>query len=146
MKRAHGFTLVELLVTLTVAAILLAVGVPSFKNFIASQRVKSATTELVSAMLIARSEAVKRRGTVTVAPVSGSAWANGWVVTSGTIQLHAQEAISGIEVTGSAASIDFKQDGRPSSTATFDVVGTKTRACVKVDLTGIPSSTSKACS
>ena len=60
MKKHRGFTLIELMVTLAVAGILLAVGVPSFINVIVGNRLATQSNELVSAFHWARSEAVKR--------------------------------------------------------------------------------------
>jgi len=86
-----GFTLIELLVTISVVAILLAIAVPSFQTFILNNRLATATNELVSALAIARSEAVKRATRVTVcksanagaaSPVCSTAanWQDGWIV------------------------------------------------------------------
>lgn len=58
-KRQQGFTLIELLVVLAVAAILLSIAAPSFMNIIANNRVSSAANEMVVALNLAKSEAVK---------------------------------------------------------------------------------------
>lgn len=65
---ANGFTLIELLVTLLVAAVILGVGVPNFSEFIANNRMASAANDVVSAMHLARSEAIKQRANVTICP------------------------------------------------------------------------------
>lgn len=59
-----GFTLVELMVTLTVAVILVIVAVPSFKSIIYSNKLTSASNDMVAALNSARLEAVKRNATV----------------------------------------------------------------------------------
>jgi type IV fimbrial biogenesis protein FimT len=61
-----GFTLTELMVTITISAILLAVAVPSFKDMINNNRISAQTNELVSDLTLARSEAVKRGIAVTL--------------------------------------------------------------------------------
>lgn len=58
--RARGFTLVELMVTLAVAAILMMIAVPSFRGIIASNRLNAAANELVGALNTARMEAIQR--------------------------------------------------------------------------------------
>jgi len=77
MLLSRGFTLIELLVTMAVLAITLAIAVPSFQDFARSNRIASATNNLVSALALARSEAVKRATRVTVASAD---WAGGWKV------------------------------------------------------------------
>ena len=62
----RGFTLIELLITLTVAGILLTVAAPSMWNFLAGNRLTSQVNDLVSDMSFARSEAIKRNGTVVI--------------------------------------------------------------------------------
>lgn len=59
-----GFTLIELMVTIAVAAILLAVAVPSFRHLIISNRLTTAANEVVTALTVARSESIKRNANV----------------------------------------------------------------------------------
>jgi type IV fimbrial biogenesis protein FimT len=68
MKTDHemGFTLIELMVTLAVAAIVLTVAVPSFQDLVRNNRLATQANQLVSALNLARSEAVKRGVRVTV--------------------------------------------------------------------------------
>ncbi|MEJ6022716.1 GspH/FimT family pseudopilin [Ramlibacter sp. PS4R-6] len=151
-RRERGFTMVELLVVMTILGIMMGLGVPAFQKFVAGQRVKSAAFELMSAMLIARSEAIKRNGTVTVTPSSSDAWANGWTVTSSTITLHQQEPVGNISVAtytdsacstaGTVASVAFANSGRPVGGSCFKFAATNATStrCVKVDSSGIPSS------
>ena len=78
--------MIELLVALSIAAILLAVGVPSFRSTIASNRLTSTTNDLVASLAQARSEAIKRGVRVTVCISSNGAdcattgsWEQGWI-------------------------------------------------------------------
>jgi len=97
MNRKMGFTLIELVATLVVAAIIVAWGLPSFRNLIVSNRLVSQTNELIGALNLARSEAIKRGSTVSVCKskngtqcnsssvctggASGSVgWSDGWIV------------------------------------------------------------------
>lgn len=62
--RAAGFTLVELAVTLMIAAVLFALAVPSFRTMVITNRLTTAANEVVDAINIARVEAIKRNGNV----------------------------------------------------------------------------------
>ncbi len=82
-----GFTLVELMVTLAVAIILLSVGMPSFTETIQNNRLTTAANKFVSAVNLARSEAIKRGTRITAcksndgaACVASGNWAQGWIV------------------------------------------------------------------
>jgi type IV fimbrial biogenesis protein FimT len=85
MTKTRGFTLVELLATLAVAAILLSVGVPSMQDLIRNNRLTAATNLFVSSLNIARSEAIKQGRTATVCvsdtqnSCSGNNWQLGWL-------------------------------------------------------------------
>lgn len=67
-RQCKGFTLIELMITLLVAALILGVGVPNFQQFFANNRMASATNDVVTALHAARSQAVKRRANVSVCP------------------------------------------------------------------------------
>lgn len=79
-----GFTMVELLTTLVVLAILLAIAAPSMATFINNSRLRSSQGELVAALMLARSEATKRGTDVTVDAavrgVTGAEFSGGWRV------------------------------------------------------------------
>jgi type IV fimbrial biogenesis protein FimT len=78
MKQHSGFTLVELMVTIVIMAILAAIALPSFQNLITNTRIVSATNELVADLAMARSEAIKRgAGVVTVCASADGAQCSG---------------------------------------------------------------------
>ena len=77
--RQRGLTLVEFIITLLVAGVLLGVAVPGFQKLISAQRLRAASFNLVSDLVLARSEAVKRRVAVQLVP-SASGWEGGWTV------------------------------------------------------------------
>jgi type IV fimbrial biogenesis protein FimT len=61
-RHSRGFTLVELMITLTVAVVLTVIAVPSYRNMINSNRLTTAANEMVGALNLARMEAIKRNG------------------------------------------------------------------------------------
>ncbi|QDL39690.1 GspH/FimT family pseudopilin [Rhodoferax sediminis] len=75
-----GFTLIELMVTVTLVAIALALGVPSFTTFQRNAELTSATNSLIAALNAARGEAMKRGRYAMVVPTDGANWNSGWVV------------------------------------------------------------------
>jgi len=83
----RGFTLVELMVTLAIAAIVMSVAVPSFATFIQNNRQTTNINGLVIALNFARAEATTRQQRVTVcksadgaACASSGDWSQGWIV------------------------------------------------------------------
>lgn len=80
-RRIRGFTLIELAVTLSVAAILFTIAVPSFIGLIKDIQITSATNEFFAAINLARVEAIQRGVRVDMVPVGEEGnWTNGWVV------------------------------------------------------------------
>ncbi|MGC8697386.1 MAG: GspH/FimT family pseudopilin [Halothiobacillus sp.] len=65
-RRVRGFTIIELMITLTVAAILLAIAIPSFTYLTVSSKLTTTANNLVNALGTARSEAIKRNANVVV--------------------------------------------------------------------------------
>jgi type IV fimbrial biogenesis protein FimT len=85
--RSDGFTMIELLVTLSIAAIMATIAIPIFRDLLLDNRITSQTNDLVLALASAKSEAVKRGVLVTVcsratdATCAGSTtWDSGWLV------------------------------------------------------------------
>lgn len=66
MKKIPGFTLIELMVTIAIAAVLLALAAPSFHDFILLQRLKGVSSQMVTDMQFARSEAAAKNALVRV--------------------------------------------------------------------------------
>ena len=87
---AEGVTLIELMVTLAVVSVLLAVGIPAIGNLISTNRMSTAVNDLVSSLHLARSEALKTGESVSIcastnwdsdAPSCGGIdLAGGWIV------------------------------------------------------------------
>ena len=80
-RERRGFTLIELMVVLAIAAIILSVGIPSFRTMLQNQRMTSTVNGLFASMNLARSEALKRGMPVHLSTADGGIdWRKGWVV------------------------------------------------------------------
>lgn len=87
MKKYLGFTLMELLVVIAILVILITLAIPFFDTIIQNNRTITLSNELVSALHLARSEAIKRGVSVSVCAAAddqlnscGTNWNNGWIV------------------------------------------------------------------
>jgi type IV fimbrial biogenesis protein FimT len=92
MKREAGFTLTELMTVTAIVAIMLAIGVPSYKYITTSYRMSSEVNNLLGDLMYARGEALKEGQYVTVCVSSNGTgctaggWQSGWVVYSNPTQ------------------------------------------------------------
>ncbi|MCL1079514.1 GspH/FimT family pseudopilin [Parashewanella spongiae] len=87
MNRLKGFTLIELMVTISIAAILLTVGAPSLNSLYQNTRADSGIKQIHQALYFARSHAISLGQNITVCPKNGSQcnngknnWKNGMIV------------------------------------------------------------------
>jgi type IV fimbrial biogenesis protein FimT len=145
----RGVTLIELMVTVVVMGVILAIGIPSFRSTIASSRLTGTTNDLVGSLALARSEAI-RRGTRVSVCMSGNStqcagsggWNQGWIVfadttrsgTSANVDSSAETILStnaqagaNVTVTGGAgitSFVSFSPDGQVKSMTGAPLSGT----------------------
>ena len=117
---AQGFTLIEVLISLTVIGILLALGAPAFYEFLQNQKTRAATEAIVNGVQIARAEAVRRNLGVQF-KLTGMP-ATDWTVsesTAGTVvqTRSSQEGTVGIVVTA------LDSASNAATTVTFSSLG-----------------------
>lgn len=143
MNRHTGFTLVELMVALAVAAILLTIAAPNFRDFLLNNRLAGATNEFIAAANLARSEAIKRGRDATVcvsndsmsaAPTctGGNDWGDGWLVwvdSDGSGALNGDERLrvgdpqtnTGVTVSGNLSAFTYDSTGAVDNTGSIQV-------------------------
>lgn len=134
-KRARGFTLVELMITLTVAAILMMIAAPSFKGLLSRSNLGAAHNELLGAMNYARNEAISR-GRDIVLSATGSEWNEGWEVnippaspSDPPVTLRHYAALASrfeVDETTGLTELTFNARGAPDQEACFEISDTDT--------------------
>jgi type IV fimbrial biogenesis protein FimT len=132
-----GFSMIEYLATLVIAAILLLMTSSNFRPVVDRSRVTAATSEFHTAILLARSEAMRRQKRVDVIPLDSKDWGKGWLVLidannnqrfdSGDLLLHrSQSETKGLAVEAKLRDskksyLAFDISGRPCSVASSQV-------------------------
>ena len=128
--------------TLAVLAILISLATPSFREIVLSHGVKSASYDMVSGLLLARSEAITRNTTVTIVP-SGGDWSEGWTISdaSGDV-VQRQDRMPRVIILGpdrvTYNSAGRVTTGRTSISLMANGGRTVRTRCISIDLNGRP--------
>ena len=152
-RRAAGFTIIEVLMVIVIVGILVALGMPSMRDLIASTKVKTATSDVFASLIFARSEAIKRNAAIEIVPVVATNWNAGWSVNPAgtTTKLTVQDPITGdVAVTGPNATLRYRGNGRLTDAASgaamtveFQFIATAfshiQMRCIKIAPSGRPS-------
>lgn len=145
-RKDAGFTLTELAVTISVAAILTAIAVPSFNSVIATDRAESAASEFYGSLIEARSEAIRLDQQVTITAAAGG-WAAGWSTTSSTgtsLDTHGATNVDNMAEASGATTVTYYPSGRLALGVTPMFVISKQNGsstiyeCVSIDPAGAP--------
>lgn len=147
-RSARGFTMVEALTVLLIIAIGAAIAMPMLAGVIAGQRLRAAGTDLMSSLLVARSEAIKRRAQVALTPLAPGDWAAGWRVAAvaNDEQIDKRNALgTRVVVPVAPATIVYERTGRLSIAGTTqieirdgDTESAVNSRCLSIDPSGLP--------
>ena len=155
-KTQSGFTLLELMLTLTIAGILAMIAIPSMNYALNNSKVKTASIETFTSLLLARSEAITRNDDVILEPVDTADWMKGWKIKCTTasavcvspFELANLGAFPGATIVcryGAVVcpgNITFTNTGRPKNRIEFWIYSNSNPnipiRCVKVSLSGRP--------
>jgi type IV fimbrial biogenesis protein FimT len=153
LKRRHGFTLVELMVTISLLAILLALAAPSFTTWIRNAQVRTVSDSLQNGIRLAQAEAIRRHRQVvffltnqatcnatTTADAGGSSWVLRTLpLTAGdpveTVQCGQLADMTNVVAIAGATALCFNSIGRQVANADPDVGG----AACNLDASGTSS-------
>lgn len=153
LRFSRGFTLIEVMVVLAIMIIVMAIGVPSLRDLLAGQRLRTASYALVGSAMHARGEAIKRGADIAILAPASNDLALGWCVQMGTAApcsvtapgvavMHVQQPFSEVSYTFStvAGPIVFNRSGRLSGGVVqveiADTAATSLKRCVTIDAGG----------
>lgn len=112
----RGVTLIELLVSIVILAILMSLGMPSFQTMIQNASIRTATEAIQDGLQLARAEAIKRNNRVRFALGANSAWTVSVDSTAAEIQSRgAGEGSTGVVIArtpATASTVTFNSFGR----------------------------------
>ena len=151
-----GFTIIELMIVVAIAAVLSVIALPYMKDVISNQRVRAGVTEMHLSLLLARSEAIKRNDDINIVRTGGS-WAGGWTVQlPDTTVLRTTDALpdnltlacntdTNPAADACPASVTFNRTGRPTSLIEYRIYESGNprvwMRCVSLSLSGRPAIT-----
>lgn len=139
-----GFTLVELLITVAIIAILSTLAAPSFTVIVTNTRIRGAAQALTDGLQLARAEAIRRNERVRLVLAANSGWSV--VTNSGTTLQTRPAAESGENISltytpNNATAVTFNASGRVVANA--DASTTLTQVDIDVPTSVLPASSTK---
>ena len=112
LSAQRGLTLIELMVGLTIGALLLVMGVPFFGDYVRNARLRESGNTLLSESLYAQSEAIKRNSAVRLSSNGATLQVIDRSDVNNEVVLRERTLAS--DVTAEVATVDFGSEGRPT--------------------------------
>lgn len=78
--KGKGYSMVELMAALAIAAVLLTIVVPSFQSLLDKMRIAATANDFFAAVTLTRSEAIRRGKRMDLIPADGVNWKSGWII------------------------------------------------------------------
>jgi type IV fimbrial biogenesis protein FimT len=160
VRRWPGYTLIELMLALGLVAVILGWGVPSFANLLRNAARTREVNQFIQAVYVARSEAIKRNGVVSLCPSRNGAtcspdapWNSGWLIfvnldrdtpaarDAGESLLRVYQPWDAGHITSNRSTLSFRPFGQMGVTATVtfcDDRGARAARAVIISQTGRP--------
>ncbi len=144
-RQNSGFTLIELMVTIAVLAILLGIAIPSFQGTLDKRRIIGAAEQIYADLQYARSEAIKRNATVRVSFQTGTNWCYG-ITTLASCNCHTADNCQLDGVNKVVVGADFRNVTLSTGGVTTTVAFTPQRGTANALTASLLRSTSPALS
>ena len=159
----RGFTLIELLVVVAIAGVLAVLALPSMRDLVVANRMKTLSLDLYSSLALARSEAIKRNTSNVSMIAESGGWQNGWKVCYDANADGACGSAEPLLITGDAVDptmtltgpvgniVTYNRDGRlATAAASFRITAVSANAqspirCVDVGPSGRPTTRAAGC-
>ncbi len=148
MQKTQGFTLVELLITIAIMAIMMALAVPSFTQMVERNQVTTTGNDMIASIMLARSTAVTREENMALAKFDD--WGDGWTITdtNDTVILSHRTSHPNLSITAQGSnttdSITYTAQGRTSPALVagadyFKISLGSSQRCINFSTSGRPS-------
>lgn len=143
INRQTGITLIELMITLVVAAILVSLAAPNFRGLIETNRISTLHDKMTASLQLARSEAINRSRTITLCgsnnqTTCSGTWSDGWIIflddnadrnfDSGTDTLLKASTVDNdgyslVLISDVITTLQFNSEGRATARGSYQICG-----------------------